>query len=263
MTKCTFCFDNIDAGLPPACVAACPLRTLELTTEISRFARNDTVFPLPQSQLTQPALVIKPHKDTPRANEQSAQIANREEVGRTENREPSLVIFTLLSQMAVGAFCLLAALTMLGISLVKILYIPIPTMMTIAMLVSFGHLGSPLKAWRAFANLGSSWLSREILFATLFTGASALVALTQWVDLAPSAQTVFIGATALLGIALVVAMTNVYRLRTVEAWNNRTTLFAFFRATFLLGGLLVCALVALSENGIFALNPWLLNGSII
>ena len=28
MTKCNFCFDNIDAGLPPACVAACPMRVL-------------------------------------------------------------------------------------------------------------------------------------------------------------------------------------------------------------------------------------------
>ena len=24
MTKCTFCADNLDAGSPPSCVAACP-----------------------------------------------------------------------------------------------------------------------------------------------------------------------------------------------------------------------------------------------
>ena len=28
MAKCNFCFDNIDAGLPPSCVAACPMRVL-------------------------------------------------------------------------------------------------------------------------------------------------------------------------------------------------------------------------------------------
>jgi DMSO reductase iron-sulfur subunit len=35
MTKCNFCFDQIEQGLPPACVAACPLRVLdykEITT---------------------------------------------------------------------------------------------------------------------------------------------------------------------------------------------------------------------------------------
>jgi anaerobic dimethyl sulfoxide reductase subunit B (iron-sulfur subunit) len=30
MTKCNLCFEDIDAGLPPACVAGCPLRCLDL-----------------------------------------------------------------------------------------------------------------------------------------------------------------------------------------------------------------------------------------
>src|SRR5574342_592263 len=29
MTKCNFCFDNLEQRLPPACVAACPLRVLD------------------------------------------------------------------------------------------------------------------------------------------------------------------------------------------------------------------------------------------
>jgi anaerobic dimethyl sulfoxide reductase subunit B (iron-sulfur subunit) len=251
MTKCTFCFDNIDAGLPPSCVAACPLRVLELDAEISRSARNDNIFPLPQSKLTEPAIVINPHKDAHRADEQSAQIANREEVGHAENHEHSLVVFTLLAQMAVGAFGVLAVMMGFGNSAAKNLFIIIPPMMAIAMLVSFLHLGAPLKAWRAFANLGSSWLSREILFAMLFAGASTFVVVMQWFGIAQSAHTSFIGATVLLGIALVVAMTNVYRLRTVETWNTWTTPRAFFRATCLLGACIVGMLIALTENALF------------
>ena len=32
MTKCDFCYDYLDAGLPPSCVSACPLRVLDYGT---------------------------------------------------------------------------------------------------------------------------------------------------------------------------------------------------------------------------------------
>ena len=47
---------------------------------------------------------------------------------------------------------------------------------------AFLHLGRPSNAWRALGNLRSSWLSREIFFASAFTaalGASALFSLVK------------------------------------------------------------------------------------
>ncbi len=83
MTKCTFCVDNLDAGLPPACVAACPLRALDFGDRAELEARYGTtrvVYPLPEADLTGPSLVLTLHQDATRAKSETAVMANREEV---------------------------------------------------------------------------------------------------------------------------------------------------------------------------------------
>lgn len=83
MTKCTFCYDYIDQGKPPTCVAACPMRALdfgEITELKDKYGEVSGVFPLPETTLTEPALVISPHRDARRAFTEPTKIANREEV---------------------------------------------------------------------------------------------------------------------------------------------------------------------------------------
>ena len=46
----------------------------------NKYTGVNVVHPLPDPTLTEPAIVIKPHKDAERAREKRAQIANREEV---------------------------------------------------------------------------------------------------------------------------------------------------------------------------------------
>jgi len=83
MTKCHFCYDSIDNGKPPACVSACPQRALDFG-ELSELKKNchgtDSVHPLPDPTLTEPAIAITPHKDADRAKKEKAGIANRQEV---------------------------------------------------------------------------------------------------------------------------------------------------------------------------------------
>ncbi len=83
MTKCTFCYDYIDQGKAPACVAACPMRVLdfgEIDDLMEKYGAVAAVYPLPETGLTEPAVVINPHKDAWRTDSVTTQIANREEV---------------------------------------------------------------------------------------------------------------------------------------------------------------------------------------
>ena len=48
--KCDFCVDDIDSGVPPACVVACPNRALdfgELSELRARYGKTQQVYPLP------------------------------------------------------------------------------------------------------------------------------------------------------------------------------------------------------------------------
>ena len=83
VTKCDFCVDLLDAGEPPACVAACPMRALgygDLAELRKTFGGTREVFPLPEGREPGPALLVKPHRDAARANRDTAEVANWEEV---------------------------------------------------------------------------------------------------------------------------------------------------------------------------------------
>jgi anaerobic dimethyl sulfoxide reductase subunit B (iron-sulfur subunit) len=81
--KCHFCCDYLDAGLPPACVAACPNRALEFGEFEELKARPGSVrqvFPMADPSLAGPAVVIRPHRDAARVQSRAPQIANWEEL---------------------------------------------------------------------------------------------------------------------------------------------------------------------------------------
>ena len=65
VSKCDFCVDDLDAGRPPACVAACPNRALDfgqLDDLRRRFGPIDRVYPLEDPAASRPAIVLKPHR---------------------------------------------------------------------------------------------------------------------------------------------------------------------------------------------------------
>jgi anaerobic dimethyl sulfoxide reductase subunit B (iron-sulfur subunit) len=83
MSKCDLCADERQAGRPPACVAACPMRALEFGELRELEARHGTggraMYPLPDPAITRPSIVLKVHRHAAAAAG-AARLGNREEL---------------------------------------------------------------------------------------------------------------------------------------------------------------------------------------
>ena len=243
MSKCNFCYDSLAAGLPPSCVAACPLRVLNFIAvdeaapapgiqALWQLPASAHPFPLPPYSRTEPHLAVKPHPAM--ANPLKKQVANREEIppgiaGKPQRglAELPLVGFTLLTQMAAG----IAVCSLFLPALPLPLLLGIGLLLGVGGLISFLHLGRKRNAWRSVLHLKKSWLSREILAAGLFGLAWAgNLVLQQETGLARWLM-------ALLGAGLVFSMSQVYRLRAAPLWNTWRTPAAFFLSAAVLGAL--------------------------
>ena len=94
-----------------------------------------------------------------------------------DTREWALLIFTILGQIAAGSLLVLMIVRTYAVRTAGVeqadrftdgpLYIIVP-IMGLALLSSLFHLGSPLNIAKAVPNLGTSWLSREVVIAVIF-----------------------------------------------------------------------------------------------
>lgn len=161
--------------------------------------------------------------------------------------EWALIIFTVVMQMAVGSFVILGGVHYFatrrnGIEEADKLsdraLLAIGPVVVFGLIVTLFHLGNPINAPRAIANIGTSWLSREILLSLVFSAGGAVFAFLQWRKISSSTIRNVVGLiVAAIGIVLVYAMSMVYRLDNIPAWNSIATPVSFYVTTLLLGSL--------------------------
>ncbi|GGI03578.1 dimethyl sulfoxide reductase anchor subunit family protein [Egicoccus halophilus] len=162
-----------------------------------------------------------------------------------------LTVFTLITQLVLGAFAVLwvtdllarqladtgeqEELTSVGVWLLG-------PLMALGFVASTLHLGQPMHAYRALFNLGNSWLSREILFLGGFFALGGLYAALWWRyrDRFPLRATLgaVAGVAGALGLA---SMTMLYLVPAMPSWYQLSTPLSFVASALVLGPLLVAA----------------------
>ncbi|WGS62051.1 dimethyl sulfoxide reductase anchor subunit family protein [Vibrio lentus] len=168
--------------------------------------------------------------------------------------EWSLIFFTVLAQTAVGGYLLIGARALvLGHDEEKLNSYKVPmfilwALMGLGFMFSTTHLGSPLRAFNAFNQLGSAWLSNEVFFGAAFFALGGLQWLLSVVKKGGVAiqKALMVGAMV-LGVIFMYAMISVYMINTVPTWDNIYTPLSFIM-TMVVGGLLLSQFVIVFAN---------------
>jgi sulfite dehydrogenase (quinone) subunit SoeC len=162
----------------------------------------------------------------------------------------SVIFFTAASGAGYGLLALLALGGALGLlqphlSLTLVGFGLALTLITAGLLSSTVHLGRPERAWRAFSQWRTSWLSREGVLAVTTFPFAGIVALG-W---ASGAQNVGLLAAAgclvaALALATVFATGQIYAsLTTIRDWHQPTTTPVYLALALATGALLLQALL--------------------
>jgi DMSO reductase anchor subunit len=123
-------------------------------------------------------------------------------------------------------------------------------LITVGLLSSTFHLGHPERAWRAFSQWRSSWLSREGV-AAVVTYVPALIFGLVWSGLvtAPGLIGPLGIITAVMAIVTVLCTAKIYStLTTIRAWNTALTVPVYLAFSLATGAALLAAITSVFGN---------------
>lgn len=250
--KCDMCHQRLSVGEAPACVQACPNEAIaiQITSRTRAYTQQDALVPNgPNSIWTRPTTSYVGHS----VLNQSA-IPLDHEIDHPHESHWPLAIMLVFTQAAVGILLIEPLMStsrwLFGIpSSLPTMLISSATALSLA-LIGLGiaplHLGQPLRAWRVFLGLRTSWLSREAVLLGKFAGmlllaVALMVARYSWpestvVQQIPDAlDRILLSMALVLGLAGVLSSAMIYIVTHRELWNRSRTFGRFFGSMLVLG----------------------------
>ena len=164
-----------------------------------------------------------------------------------------LLTFTLLAQLAVGSYIFFVIIRSinkklgvnLSINTTKRGIFLVGPVMGLAFICAVFHLGTPLGAPRSLLNLGSSWLSREILFSG---GFMILWIVSYYLDRKGAWNQTIGWITSIVGIGAIYSMASIYANSIKPAWTDVNTYIAFYGTTIVFGAAASMVVILLSKE---------------
>ncbi|MGN7399917.1 dimethyl sulfoxide reductase anchor subunit family protein [Cytobacillus praedii] len=161
--------------------------------------------------------------------------------------EWALLIFTICVQTAIGGMFMLwlfqREISKTGkvdsFAILKVPLIIIAALSLAGLIASFAHLGTPGNALNTIRNIGSSWMSREILVTGAFIGGACITAGLTIVQ--KKINSLLMIATVIIGFVDIFCMAMIYSNSLISGWNSINTFTSFYGTAFVLGAVLVAS----------------------
>lgn len=265
--KCDMCHQRLSAGEAPACVQACPNEAISIrVVGPTEFVSDDRLVPgAPISMITRPTTEYTSRipKLIADANPQDAGI---DQLAESHWPLAAMLIGTQVSVGMLVAERLASTMMWLSNSAMPAEVTRVNAFLALVIgVVGLGaaslHLGQPLRAWRVFLGLRTSWLSREAIVLGNYVAVLGLALallwipeyrqhLPAWTDV-PIADWVarsMLTLSVLVGVSGLATSAMIYIVTRRRLWRLTRTL-ARFAGTAVATGSAFCGLVVISCQG--------------